>query len=190
VETIVLHLEAGPRRLREVRVNLGMSMQHTKNKLENLGLTPNRGQRFWIRLLPLIVVLAGVIPLAIICTNQALKLNVRPGLWSTLWFFAAVTGFGYFVKAPRRTLRGDRVLKQLIQQNDNILALRRRDAVPPELLPLGVALFGTAILTGTALAPLGKDLSSQASGSGGCAGCGAGGGCSGGCGGGCGGCGG
>lgn len=190
-ETIVTHLEAGPRTLREVRVNLAQSMNRTAQKLETLGLTPTRSQSFWLRFLPTVVVIACVIPLALACTNQGLKMNAPKGVWSSLWFFAGLAGLVYFLQAPKRTLRGDRVLKELIFRNENLLALRHRADVPPDLLPLGVALFGAAILTGTPLAPLGKDLSASTSSSGGCSGCGSGdggGGCGGGgCGGGCGG---
>ena len=198
-ETIVRHLEAGPRRLNEVRVNLSLSMNQTVRKLEELGLAPTSMQRFKMRIATLLLMFGGVIPLAIACLSEAWKAKVHAGGWPWLIFVSVVLTLTVLMRAPLRTLRGDRVLKQLQMRNDHLLALRSREDVPPELLPLGVALFGAAVLTGTAYASLGNDLSvGKSSWSSGCGGgCGTssgggdgGGGCGGGgCGGGCGGCG-
>lgn len=109
--------------------------------------------------------------------------------------------FYVFLRPPRRTRQGERLLQQAIAKHQELAVREPADDrhAEPEMVAMGVALFGTSLLAGGSLALLHDYWPKPQSGwqAGGCTGgCGSGcggdgGGCGGGgCGGGCGGCGG
>lgn len=123
------------------------------------------------------------------------------GLWRhrpiamlvTMAVIAAIVFAVSFLRRPRRSLAGDRVVAKLKEEHRALEHLTPSLlAAEPSLSALAVGLFGVGVLASTALADLQKPLTPQAgSANGGCSGggCSGGGGCGGGGCGGCGGCG-
>lgn len=170
--------------IREVKAKVGPSLEAAQARLRSLGLLPESNAA--------VVVSAGL--WVILAAFGAVKIAIgtsrhRPaGILALLVVVALVLALGFATNSPVRSRLGDNALAVLQSSNDG---LRSAAGACPADVGLSVALFGTAVLSGTPLEQVALALrppprTGASDGSSGCSssGCGGGGG-----GGGCGGCG-
>jgi uncharacterized protein (TIGR04222 family) len=165
----------------EVRQEADRTLQWIDKRLKEMGLLVADGQARLVRLVPTLLVL-GVAVFGIIKIGVGLSRGKPVAFLVVLCVATVLIALIGFARGVHRTVRGDRVLTRLKQENAALEHTARRK--PSELagddLALAMGLFGIGILAYGPLAPLGTALRPPA----GTGGCGAGGGCGGGCGGG------
>lgn len=181
---------AGPapgKPIQEVKAKIAPSLEAAEARLASLGLRPRNHAG----------VLASAGLWALLGSLGAAKIQVglsRDRPVAALAVMVAITvavAIGLALVTPARSRRGDDALARLQRRNDGLSAAA---GASPADIGLAVALFGTAVLSGTALAQVrfafqpppssgGSGCSSSSCSSSGCSSSSCGGGCGGGCGG-------